>query len=94
MVIMYWLSNGHLQVDSQLLWQMKIFCDSAIRIVSSSTMVDKARDMLRQIESRVSSRLSVTILGVLFTTQDKQLECFITFTPAFSWQKECPSSSN
>ena len=54
MVIMYWLSNQHLQIDPQLLWQMRNFCDSAIRMKSSSTMVDKARDLLCQIDVRVS----------------------------------------
>ncbi|KAF8964650.1 ras guanine nucleotide exchange factor domain-containing protein [Flammula alnicola] len=52
MVIMYWLSNRHLPVDHQLLWQMKTFCESAIRMKSSVTMSDKARDLLKLIEDR------------------------------------------
>ncbi|KAF8964088.1 ras guanine nucleotide exchange factor domain-containing protein [Flammula alnicola] len=50
MVITYWLSNRHLLVDHQLLWQMKTFCESAIRMKSSVTMSDKARDLLKLIE--------------------------------------------
>ncbi|KAF8168726.1 kinase-like domain-containing protein [Pholiota molesta] len=38
MVITYWLSNRHLVVDHQLLWQMKTFCESAIRMKSSTTI--------------------------------------------------------
>ncbi|KAF8181559.1 ras guanine nucleotide exchange factor domain-containing protein [Pholiota molesta] len=52
MVITYWLSNRHLVVDHQLLWQMKTFCESAIRMKSSTTMSDKARDLLQMIENR------------------------------------------
>lgn len=52
MVITYWLSNRHLVVDQELLWQMKTFCESAIRMKSSITMSDKARDLLQMIENR------------------------------------------
>jgi len=54
MVTMYWLSNQHLQVDCQLLGRMREFCESAIRMKSSRTMVNKAEDLLRQIIVRVS----------------------------------------
>lgn len=53
MVIMQWLSNRSLPVDHQLLWQMKTFCEMAIRLKSSTTMSDKARDLLSLIENRV-----------------------------------------
>lgn len=50
---MQWLSNRNLPVDHQLLWQMKTFCEMAIRLKSSTTMSDKARDLLNLIENRV-----------------------------------------
>jgi len=50
MVIMYWLSNQHF--GPQLLSQMRDFCESAIRKKSSRTMVNKARDLLRQVNMR------------------------------------------
>ncbi|KDR72789.1 hypothetical protein GALMADRAFT_142523 [Galerina marginata CBS 339.88] len=52
MVVKYWLSHRYLQVDQELLGQMKDFCESAVRIMSSTTMMDKARDLLRLIEIR------------------------------------------
>ncbi|KAF8892698.1 ras guanine nucleotide exchange factor domain-containing protein [Infundibulicybe gibba] len=52
MVIMYWLSSGHLQVDPQLLWQMKNFCLTAMSMKSSQTMNNKAWDLLELIEDR------------------------------------------
>jgi len=54
MVIMHWLSNQYLQVDPQLLSQMRGFCESVIRKKSSPTMVNKAGDLLCQIKARVS----------------------------------------
>lgn len=53
MVISYWLTRRQLPVDSQLLWQMREFCENAIRMKSSSTMVDKAADLLLLIDNRV-----------------------------------------
>lgn len=53
MVIMYWLSNRHLQADPQLLHQMKNFCVSASSVVISLTMRDKAMDLLKLIDERV-----------------------------------------
>ncbi|RXW24190.1 hypothetical protein EST38_g1647 [Candolleomyces aberdarensis] len=52
MVISYWLTRRQLPVDSQLLWQMREFCENAIRMKSSSTMVDKAWDLLQLIDNR------------------------------------------
>ena len=49
MVIMYWHSNAHFHVDPQLR-QMRNFCESAIQMRSSSTMVGMARNLLRQID--------------------------------------------
>ncbi|KDR73425.1 hypothetical protein GALMADRAFT_124495 [Galerina marginata CBS 339.88] len=64
MVVMYWLSQQYLQVDNQLLWQMKQFCQDAIRMKSSTTMVDKARDLLQLVENREHrDRLSPRMLA-------------------------------
>lgn len=57
MVIMYWLSSRHLPVDQQLLWQMRNFCEVAIRVKTSSTMVDKAGDLLQMIDERSKNDL-------------------------------------
>ena len=53
MVIMYWVSSRHLPVDQQLLWQMRNFCERAIYVKTSSTMVDKASNLLQMIDERV-----------------------------------------
>ncbi|KAF5324648.1 hypothetical protein D9611_004380 [Ephemerocybe angulata] len=52
MVMLYWLSRRQLPVDSQLLWQMRGFCETATRMKSSSTMVDRAADLIQLIDKR------------------------------------------
>ena len=51
-VVLYWLSNTHLPIDPPLLAKMKEFCVSGISAKRSSTMNDKAREILRAIEAR------------------------------------------
>jgi son of sevenless-like protein len=69
MVISYWLTRRQLPVDSQLLWQMREFCETAIRMKSSSTMVDKAADLLQLIDNRVSVLFSYQV----FPLQDAEV---------------------
>ncbi|TFK42874.1 ras guanine nucleotide exchange factor domain-containing protein [Crucibulum laeve] len=57
MVLMHWLKSRRLQVDQQLLWQMRNFCESAIRMKTSATMVDKARDLFQLIKDRPAQDL-------------------------------------
>ncbi|RDB23999.1 Serine/threonine-protein kinase STY17 [Hypsizygus marmoreus] len=52
MVISYWLTSRHLFVDPQLLWQMRNFCIAAGSMKSSTTMNDRARDLMRLIDDR------------------------------------------
>ncbi|TFK26396.1 ras GEF [Coprinopsis marcescibilis] len=54
MVIIHWLSSRHLPVNDELLWQMRTFVEAAVRLKTSSTMVDKANDLLQLIQERVS----------------------------------------
>jgi len=61
MVIMYWLSCCHLPVDRQLLSLMKNFCEVAIDVKTSSTMTEKASELLQMIDARVG-RLYVFLL--------------------------------
>ncbi|KAF8921531.1 kinase-like domain-containing protein [Mucidula mucida] len=51
-VILYWLSNSHLPIDPPLLAQLKEFCVSGISSHRSSTMNEKAKEILRAIEAR------------------------------------------
>lgn len=53
MIVSYWLTSPHLFVDTQLLWQMRNFCIAAGSATSSTTMNDKAKDLMRLIDDRV-----------------------------------------
>lgn len=53
MVLTYWLSSRRLQVDQQLLWQMKNFCEAAMHKKTSTLMLDKIGDLLHLIDERV-----------------------------------------
>ncbi|RXW17474.1 hypothetical protein EST38_g8391 [Candolleomyces aberdarensis] len=52
MVISYWLIRHQLPVNSRLLWQMRTFCENAIRMKRSSPMVQKARHLLQLIDTQ------------------------------------------
>lgn len=51
---MYWLSERDLRVEPRLLSRIKAFCEDAARIKASTTMVNRARDLLQLVENRVS----------------------------------------
>ncbi|KAK0459498.1 uncharacterized protein EV420DRAFT_1763213 [Desarmillaria tabescens] len=51
-VTLYWLSNSNFYVDTPLLLRMKDFCISSLSVKRSSTMNDKAKEVLRAIDAR------------------------------------------
>jgi hypothetical protein len=51
----YWLTRPQLPVNPELLWEMQEFCNTALEMKSSPTMVRKAEELLRLIEIRVST---------------------------------------
>lgn len=52
---LYWVSNSTFYVNASLLLRMKEFCISALSVKRSSTMNDKAREVLRAIDARSAS---------------------------------------
>ncbi|KAK0210526.1 kinase-like domain-containing protein [Desarmillaria ectypa] len=56
-VALYWLSNSNFHVDPPLLLRMKEFCISALSVKRSSTMNDKAKEVLRAIDTRSASAI-------------------------------------
>ncbi|KAF8906062.1 hypothetical protein CPB84DRAFT_1844704 [Gymnopilus junonius] len=60
------LSNDRqMQVDYKLLTQMKLFCESAIQMKNSTTMVDKAKDILWQVEERARTDNLSSVIPLL-----------------------------
>ncbi|KAF8163016.1 ras guanine nucleotide exchange factor domain-containing protein [Crassisporium funariophilum] len=85
MVIMYWLEHRQLAVDQQLLWQMRNFCESAIRMKSSPLMVNKAQDLIHLIEERARDHISPSIIispgrKMLQASQIKPLDLAVALT--------------
>ncbi|KAH9483782.1 Serine/threonine-protein kinase STY17 [Psilocybe cubensis] len=85
MVMTYWISHKHLQIDHQLLWQMRNFCETAIRTKSSTTMVNKASDLLALVVARSkkdNSTPSILVPGrkLLSASQIKPLDLAIALT--------------
>ncbi|KAJ2924053.1 hypothetical protein H1R20_g13049, partial [Candolleomyces eurysporus] len=74
MVISYWLKWQQLPIDSRLLWQMRGFCEAAIRMKPSSPMVDKAADLLLLIDTQpkrdVISRTSLMPGGQMLSPNE------------------------
>ncbi|KAK0228319.1 ras guanine nucleotide exchange factor domain-containing protein [Armillaria fumosa] len=52
---LYWVSNSNFYVNASLLLRMKEFCISALSVKRSSTMNDKAKEVLRAIDARSAS---------------------------------------
>ncbi|KAK0483397.1 kinase-like domain-containing protein [Armillaria novae-zelandiae] len=52
---LYWVSNSNFYVDAPLLSRMKEFCISALSVKRSSTMNDKAKEVLHAIDARSAS---------------------------------------
>lgn len=55
---LYWVSNSNFYVDAPLLLRMKEFCISALSVKRSSTMNDKAKEVLRAIDARSASAVT------------------------------------
>ena len=61
-VLQYWLSSRQIPVNGQLLLQMRVFCEEAVRTKVSPTMVERAAGLLDLINERVRFPLHPTLL--------------------------------